>query len=78
MENDKILLNSIVPKTMYGATIEQYGSFRVVKYQEQIPTKPLKIFATKTEKRVVVKIYSASVNSIDIRIRKGEFFNTYW
>jgi NADPH2:quinone reductase len=61
---------------MYGIIMRKYGSTKVLEFVKTLSTKPL--LSEFTDTKVIVKITASSVNPLDVRIREGKLYNSYF
>jgi NADPH:quinone reductase-like Zn-dependent oxidoreductase len=64
--------------SMYGTIIRKYGSSNVLEFHKKLTTKPLVKEFNSTSTKVLIKVHATSVNPLDCRIRKGDYFNSYY
>eukprot|EP01080_Neovahlkampfia_damariscottae_P003573 gene3573-6308_t len=67
-----------VEQSMCGTIFRKYGSINVLEVHEKLTTKPLIKEFHSSPTKVLIKVLAASVNPLDCKIRKGDYFNTYY
>jgi len=67
-----------VPSKMHGVVISKYGSVRVLEYSKSLSTKPLYQEFMARPGNVVIKIHCAAVNRLDVNIRTGALYESYF
>ena len=64
-----------LPSVMSGVLLQKYGSIKTLKFSKKIKTEPLKKLKAG---QVIVKLSTCSLTNMDILIRKGSYFNSYF
>ena len=67
-----------VEQSMCGAIFRKYGSINVLEMHKKLTTKPLIKEFESSSTKVLIKVLASSVNPLDCKIRKGEYFNSYY